>query len=167
MVAHWLFPMPRTARRPRRPLDERTRRSSRKTPRSGLTLIEVAVTITIMGIIVAVALPAMRDLSAGADAGPLEPLRALLVATSQDAAATGSAVELWMVPASGRYRIVRHEAGAEPEDGILALQGVRARGPADRFRVVFNPVGLGVGDTLAAGGVVLRVDAVGAVIVER
>jgi hypothetical protein len=50
----------------------------------------------------------------------------------------------------------------------VPIPGVRVRGPDDRFRVVFRPVGVGVGDTLVAGGVTLRVAAAsGEVIVER
>jgi hypothetical protein len=111
----------------------------------------------------------MLDLSPGAGAGALEPVRALLLEARLEAAAAGRPVEVVIVPTSGRYRIVAHQAsGVVTRSGVVPLRGVRTRASADRFRVVFNPVGLGVGDTLAAEGVVLRVAfGTGDVVIER
>jgi prepilin-type N-terminal cleavage/methylation domain-containing protein len=142
----------------------------RRLPRlNGFTLIELVVTMTIISIAAAVALPAMLDLSPGADAGALEPVRALLLEARLEAAAAGGPVEVVIVPTSGRYQIVAHGAsGVVTRSGVVPLRGARTRASADRFRVVFNPVGLGVGDTLAAEGVVLRVAfGTGDVIIER
>lgn len=134
----------------------------------GFTLIETVVTITVIAIIAAVAVPAMIDISPGQDAGPLEPLRALLIEAKREALATGRPVEVVVVPGSGRYEVIGATSAKLRSSGVLPLHGIRSRNPSDRFRVVFNPVGVGVGDTLAAAGVVLRVrTGVGEIVVDR
>lgn len=126
------------------------------------------VTITVIGLVAAVAVPAMLDFSPGPDAGALEPLRTLLIEAKREALATGRPVEVVVVPASGRYDVIADPSSGIRASGVLPLRGVRVRRPSDRFRVVFSPVGIGVGDTLAAGGVVLRVEmATGDIVAER
>jgi prepilin-type N-terminal cleavage/methylation domain-containing protein len=137
--------------------------------RRGLTLIEVVVTISIIGMVAAVALPAMMDFSMTVDAGPLEPMRALLLDARREAM-NGATVEAVVVPSSGRYVVVTRRSDAPPElrEGVLQLPGARVSSAEDRFRVVFRPNGLGVGDELSADGVELRVDAAtGRITVER
>jgi hypothetical protein len=127
------------------------------------------VTVTIIGIIAAVALPAMLDLSPRTDAGPLEPVRTLLLEAKHDATSSSRRVEVIVIPASGRYRVIMAAStDLVIREGVLPLRDVRTRSPEDRFRVVFDPVGIGVGDSLAATGVLLRVDwRTGAIEVER
>lgn len=131
---------------------------SRSSP-AGFTLIELVVTLTVIALVAAVAMPAMIDLTASEDAGALEPLRALLVDARRTAEVAGVTVEISLVPTSGRYRLERRALSgpAEVEEGVLPLRAVRTT-PDDRFRVVFRPVGIGVGDTLRADGAVLVVD---------
>jgi prepilin-type N-terminal cleavage/methylation domain-containing protein len=147
----------------------RSRTASSLRITSGLTLIEVVVTVSIIGLVAAVALPAMLDLSLGVDAGSLEPVRSILLQARRDAT-NGVTVEVTMVPTSGRYRVVTRRPGedASVREGVVPLSGARGRRPDDRFRVVFRPVGIGVGDTLVAEGVRLRVTAAtDEVIIER
>lgn len=134
--------------------DVRTRSSA-----SGLTLIEVVVTITVIALIAAVVVPAFADFATAPDAGALEPLRGLLVSARQEASLTGQPVEVVVVPTSGRYHVRElHSPEVPIRSGTVRISGARVSGPADRFRVVFNPIGLGVGDTIVAEDVRLLVD---------
>ena len=130
--------------------------------RSGFTLIEVVVTLAVIAVMVAFAAPALMNLGPGEEATELEPLRVLLVDARHRSERNASDVTVTVVPETGAYRVEERSAGGETvvEEGSLRLSQVRSRGPADRFRVVFRAVGMGVGDTLAAADRVLRVDPV-------
>ena len=131
--------------------------------RSGFTLIELVVTLAVIGTMVAFAAPALLSFGSGEEATELEPLRGLLLDARHRAQRNASDVSVTVVPESGKYLVEERRAGDEPviEEGALRLQNVRSRGPpSDRFHVVFRAVGMGVGDTLAAGGRVLQVDPV-------
>ena len=130
--------------------------------RSGFTLIELVVTLAVIGTMVAFAAPALLSFGSGEEATELEPLRGLLLDARHRAQRNASDVSVTVVPESGKYLVEERRAGDEPviEEGALRLQNVRVRSPADRFHVVFRAVGMGVGDTLAAGGRVLQVDPV-------
>lgn len=135
----------------------------------GFTLVEVVVTLAVIGIMVAFAVPALMNLGPVEEAPGLEPLRTLLLDARHRSERNASDVTVTVVPETGRYRVEERRPGGEPvvEEGSLALSQVRSRGPADRFHVVFRAVGMGVGDTLAVGGRVLRVDPVlGAVVIQ-
>lgn len=136
---------------------------------SGFTLVELVVTLAVIGVMAAFAVPALVSLGPGEEATELEPLRVLLLDARHRSERHASDVTVTVVPETGRYRVDERSAAGGPfvQEGSLRLSRVRARGPADRFRVVFRAVGMGVGDTLAAGGRVLRVDpALGAVVIQ-
>jgi prepilin-type N-terminal cleavage/methylation domain-containing protein len=127
----------------------------------GFTLIEIVVSLTIIGVVTAVALPTMLDLAVAPDAGPLESVREILVAARRSSTRDGGDVEVIVAPLSGRYQIIERHSGRDlvSRTGVVSIQDARVLGEQDRFDVVFRSAGFGVGDTLAAGGAVLRVDA--------
>ena len=137
----------------------------------GFTLVELVVALTIIALIVAVALPAMMDLGSAGDPEELGALRTLLLDARQESERTGSTVDFVLVPHSGRYRVERRRSGGsdlQVVEGSIALSNVRTTDPADRFRVSFRPVGMGVGDSIIAGEEILIVDATtGRIAVER
>lgn len=136
----------------------------------GFTLIEVIVTLAVISILLAFAAPALLNLLPSGEDSPVEALRALLVTAKRRSERNASEVEVIFAPGSGRYRLEERRGGDAPlvEEGTLSLPEARSHGAADRFHVLFRPSGIGLGDTLAAGGHVLRVDAVtGAVEVRR
>lgn len=133
---------------------------SSQSRRGGFTLVEIAVTIAIIGIIATLAMPALLDVTVAVDAGPLEPARVLLVQAKKTAERNGSEVEVAIAPTSGRYRITQRwlDGTAESRDGVLRIQGGLSTRADDRFRAVFRGVGVGRGDSLVTRDVVVVVN---------
>lgn len=134
----------------------------RSQARRAFTLIEIVVTLAIIALMAAVAAPALMNLATPDASDGLAPLRTLLMSAKRRSELDASDVEVYVVPATGRYRVEERLAGKEPviDEGTIALKNARARGPADRFHILFRATGIGIGDTLAVGQQVLRVDPV-------
>jgi len=124
------------------------------------SLIELVVVLSLLGLITADSIPVLGGLMPGRGPEELEAAYGFLMEAEKRSRRGASEVEVILSVEAGRY-LLKERASGSPmvvEEGTLNLLGLRAAGGDGRFRAVFNPVGLGVGDTLQAGANRLIVD---------
>lgn len=127
----------------------------------GFTLIEVVVVLTLLGIMAAVVVPAVRELSARSpSAEAAEPVLALIRSTRSAALSRAGRVTLRLDPSRATYRVESDSDGTTIilQQGTLPLPtGATLTGDQPRLVLNFHRDGTANGDSIA---VVTRDDAV-------
>lgn len=133
--------------------------------RRGLTLVEVIVSMALIGIVAAVTVPAFAGLAGtDRDAATAEPVARLLRSARMTALREARVTTVVIEPVSGRYTIaVAGEGMPRRTEGLLALgDGARILVAGPRARFAFEPSGPARSEPIAVrgpgGDVAVRVD---------
>jgi prepilin-type N-terminal cleavage/methylation domain-containing protein len=123
--------------------------------RRGFTLIEVVVVLLILGVVFAVAAPALTRVATIPVGGSAAPLVRLLASARRTATERGERVRVILDPPGERYWMEIDSAGAYrmlSTDTLRLLPGTRLASPLPRPCFVFTPGGEGEGDPLSVEG---------------
>jgi prepilin-type N-terminal cleavage/methylation domain-containing protein len=122
--------------------------------RRGVTLLELAIVLAVLGIVAGLAVPAFVDIVPRDASTPADSLLGVLRAARRAAADSGRRVLLLVDPASRRYVAELDGADAPLAEGTVAVPpGTTMRADSTIARFAFAPDGIALGaDSMTVSG---------------